>query len=595
MLGSQLSLLEAKGLVALSTADPELEYAFRHPLLHEAAYASLTHADRRDLHRAVGLALETLYPKRLEELAPRLADHFAQAGEHLRAYRYYVLAGQAAQRVYANPEAADHYQHAVDLVRAGTIDVSGLAEELVDLYLRLGRVLEISSRFDEALAHYRSMEADALQEGNDPLLLAALIARGTVLSTPTVLFNAAEAKSASERALELAQKLDDQAAQAKIYWNLLLLSIFTNHPETALEYGEQSLSIARKFGLREQLGYTLNDLGNFVYFEMGDLEKSREASEEASAIWRELGNQPMLTDALTNLAVNAFISGDFRKSLELSNQAYQIAISIDNLWGQAYSLGAQGYVYNLQGLVGEALSRIDQALHLGKHAGFIAIQSIALILKGQVYGLMGAIQAGIPIANEAIRVNKMSFPIWLSMAWADLAYLQVKKGELEEAEASLKEVNVSGFDPEVMLYNPMHLMATGEYLFARGNYSVLLDYAKTYLEKVETYRATAFESYGQLYLGMAWQGLENSANARSAFQNAVRAADERQINPVSWRARARLADLEEASGDAVTAGRLRKEARQPIDTITEHAGTPELKASFLALPEVQKILQADQP
>ncbi|MGH2522606.1 MAG: hypothetical protein ACRDH2_08895 [Anaerolineales bacterium] len=71
-LGNHLSTLETSGLIRLAARQPELEYLFRHALIQEAAYGSLVKADRRNLHRAVGEALERLYPDRL--LARTCAD-----------------------------------------------------------------------------------------------------------------------------------------------------------------------------------------------------------------------------------------------------------------------------------------------------------------------------------------------------------------------------------------------------------------------------------------------------------------------------------------------------------------------------------------
>ena len=102
-----LSLLESSGLIQLASAQPELEYAFRHALIQEAAYQTLVRANRRQMHKIVGEAIEQLYPDRLAtpELDSLLARHFAEGGEPARALKYYVLAGRAAADMSANAEA----------------------------------------------------------------------------------------------------------------------------------------------------------------------------------------------------------------------------------------------------------------------------------------------------------------------------------------------------------------------------------------------------------------------------------------------------------------------------------------------------------
>src|ERR671931_130048 len=102
---SELSTLEASGLVRLLAVQPELEYLFRHALVQEAAYSSLLKRDRKQLHLAVGEVLERLYPGQREELAATLAHHFERAEVRDKAMHYLTLAGDRARDGYANAAA----------------------------------------------------------------------------------------------------------------------------------------------------------------------------------------------------------------------------------------------------------------------------------------------------------------------------------------------------------------------------------------------------------------------------------------------------------------------------------------------------------
>ena len=78
---TELSTLEASGLVQVATLEPELEYLFRHALVQDAAYSSLLKQDRRTLHRLAAETLITLYPERTGELASVIAMHYERAGD----------------------------------------------------------------------------------------------------------------------------------------------------------------------------------------------------------------------------------------------------------------------------------------------------------------------------------------------------------------------------------------------------------------------------------------------------------------------------------------------------------------------------------
>ena len=102
----------------------------------------------------------------------------------------------------------------------------------------------------------------------------------------------------------------DEAAEAKIYWILLNAYRLSNRSEQALEAGERSLALARKLNLREQLAFTSNDLPH-IYHETGRQERAIELVAEASRLWRELDNLPMLADSLATASMISLILGDF--------------------------------------------------------------------------------------------------------------------------------------------------------------------------------------------------------------------------------------------------------------------------------------------
>src|SRR5262249_30645258 len=72
---------------------PEPSYIFKHAVIQDVAYQSLLVQRRKELHRAVGSAIEELYPDRLPEHYEGLAHHFWQAEAWAKALEYLVLSG----------------------------------------------------------------------------------------------------------------------------------------------------------------------------------------------------------------------------------------------------------------------------------------------------------------------------------------------------------------------------------------------------------------------------------------------------------------------------------------------------------------------
>src|SRR5258707_8970632 len=66
-LDAHLAELQRVDLVQEKARRPDLEYIFKHSLTQAAAYDSLLIERRKEFHRRVGLALESLYADRQEE------------------------------------------------------------------------------------------------------------------------------------------------------------------------------------------------------------------------------------------------------------------------------------------------------------------------------------------------------------------------------------------------------------------------------------------------------------------------------------------------------------------------------------------------
>jgi len=112
-LGGALAELQQLELIRERSRIPELEYVFKHALVHDAAYESLLLQRRKELHARVGEAIERLFAERIEEFYGVLAYHFARAENWEKAQDYLFKAGDRAERVAGDAEALGHYRQAV--------------------------------------------------------------------------------------------------------------------------------------------------------------------------------------------------------------------------------------------------------------------------------------------------------------------------------------------------------------------------------------------------------------------------------------------------------------------------------------------------
>jgi tetratricopeptide (TPR) repeat protein len=361
-----LNTLQRVELIREVARVPEWEFVFRHDLTRDAAYHSILKRERREFHRKVGEAIEALFPDRLEEEAHRLAYHFREGGAEDRALHYYSLAGDVAARLYANQEAITQYGRAVEIARRDSAE----DEQLIHIYTRLGRTYEVCGQFDQALSTYAELEKLGTEQGKPALELAALLPQATVHAIPSGYSESARAEALAQRALALAQQLQDPRSESRAFGTWMLLENYLDRDQRlAVEYGERALAIARQHGLAEEQAFALHDLAR-AYVQGGRLSEGVAAYEESRQLWRELENLPLLADNLSSSAMPQYYLGNYREGLALAQEGLEISRFIENHWGQAYSLMSMGPIYAELGEVGQAIQALEECVALSEQANF---------------------------------------------------------------------------------------------------------------------------------------------------------------------------------------------------------------------------------
>ena len=165
--------LDAATLSALSTfieADGEGRVRFRNSLVRDAAYEGLAFRVRARIHRMAGSVLEDVSTD-LDGDSATLVLHFARAGDAPRTWDYAQMAGELARRSYANADAADHFETALEAEPAAP-DVTD--EERARLWMSVGDLRELAGMFHESVEAYRTA---ARLTRADPVATAEVLSR----------------------------------------------------------------------------------------------------------------------------------------------------------------------------------------------------------------------------------------------------------------------------------------------------------------------------------------------------------------------------------------------------------------------------------
>ncbi|MBI5965905.1 MAG: AAA family ATPase [Chloroflexi bacterium] len=560
------------------------EYAFRHVLIQEAAYDSILIKKRAELHRRIGETLEELHENRIDEFAPLIANHFyfAQDG---RSLKYDLLAGEKAARLYANIEAATHFSRALEVAKRTKVE----SEQIIDLYTQLGSVLELSGRFETALATYEEMQIFGHEHADRRTEMKALMAKATIYSIFSQLHNSALSEQMLVAALDISREIGDRATQAKLNWNLMITYLFSKRLEQSLQHGQAALTLARDSSDREQLAFVLNDLCR-LYTCRGEFEKAHASIREARELWKSLDHQVMLADSFGSEAETYFNAGKYGLSLDCSQQALKISVEINNLWGQAYDRMLMAFSYFENGQLGRGIQLAEQSCQLADEAGLIA-SSISLRAElAWVYAYCGAVEKGLPLIEQASQIADAKQPAWSSFPQAAKVRMRLLMNDVQSAEQIIGNQLLQPTSIPYARYTIFVCLANIELAMTKKEFDKALSLADELLDEVIPLTRVDVPEVLR-WKGNALLGLGRSEEALQTLTQACSLAKQTDSNLHLWVILRDLAQIQLELGnqnepeDSLAEGR--KIARQVAESLLEVG----LSESFLNQPRVKELMR----
>lgn len=572
------------GLIQQDLSPAVPTYRFKNIITQEVVYHLMSFAQRRQLHRAVGEWYLEHTPDRLDELASMLAQHFAHA-EDERALYYFKRSGDQALASYAEQEAISQYTRALELISQGKArrPTTVSMEDLIHIYSKLGRVLELRASYDQALKNYHQMERLANDHDDPALKLAALSGQATLYLLPIPTHDPPCARSLLEQAQELARELRNPLAESRILWNFMLLHIFSaSEPQQAISYGMQSLAIAHEHNLREQMAFTLHDLA-IAYCVQGEMQRSQEVLVDARTIWRELDNLAMLADSLSRSAFNSFLMGNYDQTIATSADAGQISQSIGNLWGQATSRLIVGSVSLEHGRPDNAISIMEKGIEIAEQCRHLPVLICTRADLAWSYGILGAVEHGLTLVRQACDVaEEHRIGTLRSWALAVLARLQLRKGDIAAAEIVLNQNKHDQVCEANSLFAPIYMpLARAELALAKYDYGRAIMTIDLLIEDLNRREIRSFIYEARYLKGRALLALDETETAYNVLDIALKEAEALDARRMVWPIGFALSQVAARRGSNGEAEELRRQAYSTVDYIANNMSNPELRSMFL--------------
>ena len=343
--------------------DGDTRWRFRHSVMHDVAYQGLSYRKRRELHGRAGEVIERLAGEDTDAVAESLALHFAEAGNHEKAWAYGVIAGDRAKAAYANAEAAGHYGRALAEARF----LRGMSDpERARVWTALGDVREQAGMYDTSVLAFRT----AL-----PLLRDAPNARGAdlLLRIARAKMRAGRYSSALadlSRGLRLVDPPVDEsdvAAAARLMSLRATVRVYQERYREALRYAHEAESLAVASDEREALAQAYGAL-DWGYHMLGKAE-GYAYGPKALDLYRQLGQPDKAANLMLNLGAWSYYVGRWDEAVEWYLQARDEALLAGNDVAAATASANIGEVRTGQRRLHEAAEVLAGAVRVLRAAG----------------------------------------------------------------------------------------------------------------------------------------------------------------------------------------------------------------------------------
>jgi class 3 adenylate cyclase/tetratricopeptide (TPR) repeat protein len=361
--GAALGALIEKDLVSeggASSITGERELSFTHVLIRDVAYGSIPRSRRAEAHEAVGRWLEEVTAARAGELAEILAHHFELAGDDDRTARYALAAGERHLRVFAADAAIDWLGRAAAAAeRCGDVDLRA------QVALARGRALEQLGRIEEARADYEASLVHAREVADADAQAEAMAALAHSL---WLLDRYDEAQDLLPSALTAAREVGARDLEARLLYTAGTVQFGRGAFVDAVPYHEEALRVATEGGDLEGQALAHHGLCE-TYFFLGPFESGLEHGRAADSLLRGLGQKPMVAHNGYMLAWVLGFTGRYDEAVSTVEDSIATSTEIGNRRDLAFALYDRAELSLSAGRLGDALRDAEEAMSILRELG----------------------------------------------------------------------------------------------------------------------------------------------------------------------------------------------------------------------------------
>lgn len=605
---------EAEGatLVEDVSSGRDARYRFAHEQIRQTLLNALSFPRRQRFHLRIADALESIYGARAHDNAGEIAHHLYQSGaaaDPERTADYLALAGERALASLAFEDGLRRYDQAIEV----------LDDEEPERRARFHGQRAIALRgagiIDEAMA--------AFAAGLD-------LSRGTELADELMFERARlnvdlyrDAQADLEELLERARERQDRALELKVQHflaeALYVLSLDTpGYAEKARSASERAIELARELGDRRTLALALIESTHFIDYWAEYREIAIEHLDESERIAEELDDEDLrIENAMPKIRLRIFRPHETRVEAEALRE--QLEARRDPARLNRHLFWMMWYYYS-QCEIEKCIETCDAGIALAERLGvppvqYSNIKALALMDQARFdeawasneqeiddedhrfgaavkqFGVMRyltelnaverTLEAARALLPEAIALSRT----WMQQAIVDtLVTLYISSaGSSEVAEYRKEVAEKTGFEP-----SPLQQAELAMY---EGDHAGALELASRVAEE-----ARAAETSRMMYehldvVQRALVGLERWTEVVASVDEVLASVESAGFRALSWKMRAHRAQALEMQGEEARAREDREAAAATIRDVSATIADSELRTCFESQPLAAQILE----
>jgi class 3 adenylate cyclase/tetratricopeptide (TPR) repeat protein len=338
---------------------------FEHALVRDSAYEGLPYRLRRQLHSSVADMIRRYADGEIDEQAALLSLHYLHAQRFSEAWQYAVVAAERANAMYANVEAAELYQRALQAARSmpgvHRSEIAKIQEALGDVWNRVGSYASAESAYRAAR---RLTPPDPVDHARLTLKLSwaqAWLKRYA---------NARRGIMRSLRTLERDAGIPAARQRAELLaWHGHYCQDEGRHA-LAIKWCRLAINEAEGAGADEALAHALRVLG-WAYMDLGQLDESVHL-RRALGFYERLGDLPGQASVLNLLGAYAYWRSEWGEALDLYQRVRETLTRTGNTVMLGFCVSNIGEIKLDRGQLQEAAELFRECLRICRASGYRA-------------------------------------------------------------------------------------------------------------------------------------------------------------------------------------------------------------------------------